>query len=247
MSGRFITALPVFNERTHLDEVLNEVVRYSDDVLVVNDGSTDGTTELLNRRNDVIVVTHPENRGYGAALKTAFNYAAEHDYDVLVSIDCDGQHSPMRIPTFVQEIDRANADIVSGSRYLEKFEGDSQPPEQRRKINQQITAQLNERLGFDLTDTFCGFKAYRVDALRQIKLDEDGYAMPLELWVQACCLKLRIVELPVPLIYLDEARTFGGALDDGAKRIAYYQEVIEKAVKKLPAPCLESLSEDRPG
>ena len=120
-------------------------------------------------------------------------------------------------------------DIVSGSRYLRRFPGDSDPPEQRRRINQIITEEVNRRLGLELTDAFCGFKAYRVPALAKIELTETGYAMPLELWVQAAQLGLRIVELPVPLIYLDEKRSFGGALDDADTRLAVYREVLDRA------------------
>ena len=80
----------------------------------------------------------------------------------------------------------------------------------RCRINRLITEELNRRLGLSLTDAFCGFKAYRVAALAKIELTEPGYAMPLELWVRAVQLGLRIVELPVPLIYLDEKRSFGG-------------------------------------
>lgn len=244
MSGRFITALPVYNEVSHVNRVLDQVTRFSDDVVVINDGSDDGTDEILAARKDVIVVKHSCNRGYGAALRTAFGYAAAHDYDAVVTIDCDGQHEPQRIPRFVKELDLQNADIVSGSRYLEKFEGDSAPPEQRRAINYQITCELNEQLGFSLTDSFCGFKAYRVDSLRKMKLTDDGYAMPLELWVQAACLDLKIVELAVPLIYLDEKRSFGGALDDGQTRLNYYHKVISKAVQALPGDCSKSVSVD---
>src|SRR5262245_40753300 len=101
MSTKFLTALPVFNEAKHLEGVLDEVVRYSADVLVVDDGSTDGTAELLARRSDVQRITHAKNAGYGAALRSAFEYTLAHDYDVLVTIDCDGQHEPQRIPEFV--------------------------------------------------------------------------------------------------------------------------------------------------
>ena len=120
-------------------------------------------------------------------------------------------------------------DIVSGSRYLRRFPGDSDPPEHRRRINQIITEEVNRRLGLRLTDAFCGFKAYRVAALAKIELSETGYAMPLELWVRAVRLGLRIVELPVPLIYLDEKRSFGGALDDAETRLAVYREVLDRA------------------
>lgn len=230
---RYLTALPVYNEVRHVGPVLDEVLRYSPDVLVVDDGSTDGTTELLAQRTDIQCARHPKNRGYGAALRTALDYTLEHDYDLLVTIDCDGQHSPKRIPLFVEAAEAA--DIVSGSRYLEKFEGDSRPPEARRRINQQITAELNRRLGLSLTDTFCGFKAYRSSALQRLDITEAGYAMPLQLWVQVAQAKLKIVELAVPLIYLEEERSFGGSLDDAQTRLQYYHEVIDRSLAALVA------------
>jgi hypothetical protein len=125
------------------------------------------------------------------------------------------------------------ADIVSGSRYLAQFPGDSQPPVERRRINMQITELLRDRFGLQLTDSFCGFKAYRVDSLAQLRITELGYAMPLQLWVQAAALELKIVEFPVPLIYLDEDRSFGGALDQAERRLAYYLEVIDREVAAL--------------
>src|SRR6266850_474554 len=87
-SPRFLTALPVYNEVSHVNPVLDEVVRYAGDVLVVDDGSMDGTRELLAARGDIRTIRHETNRGYGAALKTAFDYAIEQHYDVLVTIDC---------------------------------------------------------------------------------------------------------------------------------------------------------------
>src|SRR3954471_19914155 len=99
---RFLTALPVYNEAAHVSAVLDEVLKYSPDVLVVNDGSKDDTGKILAARNDVRVVTHPQNRGYGAALKSAFEYSQREGFDVLVTIDCDGQHQPCRIPEFVK-------------------------------------------------------------------------------------------------------------------------------------------------
>ncbi|HEY2827118.1 MAG TPA: glycosyltransferase family 2 protein [Pirellulales bacterium] len=231
MAIRFLTALPVYNEARHVPQVLDEVLRYSSEVLVVDDGSTDGTSELFAKRHDVHVVRHPKNRGYGAALRSAFNFALYEDYDVLVTIDCDGQHQPRMIPEFVAAC--AGVDIVSGSRYLQQFAGDSQPPEARRKINEQITAEINCRLGLKLTDTFCGFKAYSVSSLAKLRITEPGYAMPLELWVQAAHRDFKIVELPVPLIYLEEARSFGGSLDNADTRLQHYRDVIDRSVAAL--------------
>jgi dolichol-phosphate mannosyltransferase len=228
MTQRWLTALPVYNEVRYVDRVLDEVGRYSPEVLVVDDGSTDGTTALLAARSDVHLVRHKRNLGYGAALRTAFQYAITHEYDFLVTIDCDGQHEPQRIPKFVAAC--RSADIVSGSRYLQPLTGAGRPPAQRRWINQQLTAELNRRLGLRITDAFCGFKAYRVSALRTLRLTENGYGMPLELWVQAAHAGLRIVERPVPLIYLDESRSFGGALDDGQTRLQYYHDVLNRSL-----------------
>jgi dolichol-phosphate mannosyltransferase len=230
---RVLTALPVYNEARHVTAVLDEVVKSADVVLVVDDGSTDGTRQLLAARTDVVVVSHDQNRGYGAALKTAFDYAIAHKYDVLVTIDCDGQHEPQLIRTLAAAC--RDADIVSGSRYLALDGAAGAPPVDRRRINLQITEEINCCLGLKLTDAFCGFKAYRVDALRQLHLTETGYAMPLELWVQAAFHGLRVIELPVPLIYLDEKRSFGGALDNSATRLAYYHTVIDRAIQACRA------------
>ena len=230
-SPRVLTALPVYNERTHVNPVLDEVVRYANDVLVVDDGATDGTSALLDARTDVRVLRHEKNRGYGAALKTAFDYAVENKYDVLVTIDCDGQHEPQRIGQLVAAC--RDADMVSGSRYLRNKENAEQAPPERRQINTQITRELNELLGLSLTDAFCGFKAYRVPELAKLTINEPGYGMPLELWVQAVHHGLRIVELPVPLVYLEEERSFGGSLDDGRRRLEYYHRVIDTALAAI--------------
>ena len=227
-SPRFLTALPVYNERSHVNPVLDEVIRYAGDVLVVDDGSTDGTRELLAARNDIHVIRHEKNRGYGAALKTAFEYAVEKQYEVLVMIDCDGQHTPQRICSLVEAC--KDADFASGSRYLCTKEVARQAPAERRQINTQLTRELNERLGLAITDSFCGFKAYRVPALAKFTITEPGYGMPIEVWVQASYHQMRIVEVPVPLIYLDETRSFGGSLDDGRKRLEYYHRVLDTAI-----------------
>jgi dolichol-phosphate mannosyltransferase len=210
--------------------VLAQVLRYSADVLVVDDGSTDGTSELLDSRDDIQIARHSLNRGYGAALHTAFDYALAHGYETLVTIDCDGQHQPQLIPRFVSAA--RHLDIVSGSRYLEILPGQSRPPEDRRKINATLTASINRRLGLNLSDAFCGFKAYRVEKLACLEITETGYAMPLEVWVQAAALGLKIGELPVPLLYLDEKRSFGGALDDAQTRLAHYFDVLDRAVAR---------------
>jgi dolichol-phosphate mannosyltransferase len=243
--SRFLTALPVYNEAPFVSGVLDEVVRFAGDVLVVDDGSDDGTAELLARRDDVLVVAHRANRGYGAALITAFGFAAGNHYDTLVTIDCDGQHEPQRIPELVAALANEDADIASGSRYLREFAGSDAAPGDRRRINHLITAEVNASLGLLLTDTFCGFKAYRVEALGQLVLTEPGYAMPLELWVQAVAHGLKIVEIAVPRVYLEEDRSFGGALDDAQTRLAHYRDVLTRAITAAGRTGADSIPPDR--
>ncbi len=241
---KWLTAIPVYNEERHVEGVLHEVRRYSPEILVVNDGSTDGTAKLLSHQPGLRVVTHAGNRGYGAALSSAFAYAQNHGFDVLVTMDCDGQHEPARIPVLLEALD--GVDIVSGSRYLRDFRQNSSAPAERQQINRQITHELNERFGLSITDAFCGFKAYRREALDQLNITEPGWGMPLQLWVQAARRGLRIREVGVPRVYLDPKRAFGGVLNDAEQRLAYYRRVIESAAEaerfSFPASCGSSCS-----
>lgn len=227
---RVLIAIPVYNEERHVERVLSAAQRYASEILVVNDGSTDGTAALLARHPEIIVLTHARNRGYGAALISAFTCALALGVDVLVTMDCDGQHEPARIPVLLEALH--DADIVSGSRYLRDFRQNTAAPADRQHINRLITAELNEKLGLNLTDAFCGFKAYRREALARLRITETGWGMPLQLWVQAACLGLRIKEVGVPRLYLDPKRAFGGVLDDAAQRLAYYRRVLEAAYRE---------------
>jgi dolichol-phosphate mannosyltransferase len=110
-------------------------------------------------------------------------------------------------------------------------------------INLKMTAEINCRiaslLGTHLTDAFCGFKAHRVDSLRELALTETGYAFPMQFWVQAAAARLRVREMPVARIYHDLSRTFGGTLDDPERRLRHYQAVLRQELRrqraKLPA------------
>ena len=134
---RVLTAIPVYNEEAHLEPVLHEVLRYAQDVLVIDDGSSDGTPDRLRKFPEIHVIRHPKNRGYGAGLQSAFQYAIENGFDGLVTLDCDGQHEPKMIPEIAAPLDQF--DIVSGSRYLKIFDPTQQPPEARRRINVEVT------------------------------------------------------------------------------------------------------------
>jgi glycosyltransferase involved in cell wall biosynthesis len=237
---RWLTAIPVYNEVKSVCSVLAETRRYAQDLLVVDDGSSDGTSELLASEKDLARIVHQKNLGYGAAIRSAFCYAIAHQYDFLITMDCDGQHQPDRIPVLLEQI--SDCDMVSGSRYLRDFRQDTPAPNDRRYINATITNELNEKYGLAITDGFCGFKAYRVSALADLRLTDNGYGMPLELWVQAAKLNWRIREIGVPRLYLDPNRAFGGILNDPTSRLAHYRSVIELAERSFVHPTFREWS-----
>jgi glycosyltransferase involved in cell wall biosynthesis len=265
---RILIAVPVFNEERHVLPVMREIRKYARAaaiaqgvamrVLVVDDGSTDGTRERLRDmalRGQVQVLTHPENRGYGQSLIDAFHYAARHAFDWVITMDCDEQHEPCRIPLFVRRCQHAEIqggeDIISGSRYLWRAPApmeEGSPPPDRRHINHIITDLLNSTLklhvlppcpgcperreALGITDAFCGFKAHRVSALERMNLTLPGYAFPMQFWVQAASLGLVIREMPVRLIYKDATRHFGGLLDDPTARLHHYLEVLTGEMRR---------------
>ncbi|MEM6750737.1 MAG: glycosyltransferase family 2 protein [Planctomycetota bacterium] len=245
-----LVAVPVFNEQKHVANVIERITRYADCVLVVDDGSTDYTPMLLAMQ-PVDVIRHKTNLGYGRAIRDAFRWAESYGYQWLITMDCDDQHEPAALPHFFEAIAAGDADIVSGTRYPEGFEAEpsepglSAPPE-RRRVNALVTQMVNERLGLRITDAFCGFRAYRVAGVDHDALSVDGYAIPLQQWVQAAAQGLRVKEVPVPLIYNDPSRSFGGALDDAEHRMQHYTEVFEREVARhrdrLPASAVGEAS-----
>ena len=252
---KLLVAVPVFNEQKHAAAVLERLTdisrhpvlvgasdRVELTVLVIDDGSTDATPSLL-AHFPVEVIRHATNRGYGHSLQDAFRWARVDGHDWVITMDCDEQHEPAAIPSFVEAIREDDADVVSGSRYLAPpDDAEGSPPPDRRRINTGVTAELNQRLGFKITDAFCGFKAYRTSSLERLSFNVDGYAFPLQFWVQAAAKGLRVKEVPVKLIYNDLNRSFGGPLDDAAKRLEHYRQVLHCELKRweheLPAEAI---------
>ncbi len=244
---RVLVTIPVYNEEQYVNRVLDKVRRYADDILVIDDGSTDQTPMLLSGQ-PVDVIRHAQNRGYGQCMIDAFRWAICYRYDWLITMDCDEQHEPESLADFYRAMETNSADVVSGSRYLNSFthdeEADSQPPADRQAINCILTQLVNQRLGLGITDAFCGFKAYRVASLGGLDLHETGYAFPLQFWVHAAAKGLKVTEIPVRLIYNDPNRSFGGKLDETEHRLRHYltvfnEELAQYAPRFGNACCIE--------
>jgi len=231
---RTLVAIPVYNEQRYVLKVLELVLDFAPppkQVLVIDDGSKDATPTLL-AQFPVEVIRHSRNRGYGRSMQDAFRWAAFDNFDWVITMDCDEQHEPAAIPRFVAAAAVGDLDVVSGSRYLASISDQDHPPPDRQAINAQVTRELNDRLGLKLTDSFCGFKAYRVEALKALALDVDGYAFPMQFWVQAVAAGLRIGEIPVKLIYKDLNRSFGGPLDDPQVRLNHYRCILHRELRR---------------
>jgi dolichol-phosphate mannosyltransferase len=225
--------MPVYNESRTVGLVLDAVRGwFGGEVIVVDDGSDDGTALVLAERDDIAVVRLDHNCGYGCALRIGLDVAADLSYERVVTMDCDGQHEPAHIPQFLEALDEG-WDIVSGSRYLPESGQTGQAPPDRKEINARITELVNEATGWSLTDSFCGFKAYRLSSLRKLHLRERGYAMPLELWAKAWRHGLTVREIAIERIYCDRDRSFGASLDDPELRFAYYLDVWQRALEEV--------------
>ncbi|MAE66601.1 MAG: dolichyl-phosphate mannose synthase [Phycisphaeraceae bacterium] len=250
---RTLVAIPVYNEQRYVTRVLEQVRQFADNVLVIDDGSTDDTPLLLARQA-VEVIRHAANRGYGQSLIDAFRWAQCYRFDWLITMDCDEQHEPASLPDFHAAIEQSGSsavDVISGSRYLDRAKCGDPPPADRRRINGQITDVINRCLDLEITDAFCGFKAYRVGALRALTLDETGYAFPLQFWVQTVVHGLSVTEIPIRLIYNDANRSFGGPLDDSALRYRHYVDVLEREIERYADrfghQCVRCVAEEAAG
>ena len=194
--------IPAYNAVATLRAVLDECLAFTMPVVVVDDGSTDGTARTLDGL-PVILLTHSANMGKGAALKTGFDWAMQHQYDGVVTLDADGQHDPSAIPRLLAEVDKKDYDCLLASRHsqFEEMAG------LRKVWNRFGVWCIRKRTGFEITDSQSGFRYYRASLLRAIKLEKNGYDLEMELLVKGWKAGFTIGSLPVPARVADGRAT----------------------------------------
>lgn len=191
--------IPAYQEARAIDRVVTLTQKYCDRVVVVDDGSTDGTGRIA-QQNGAALLTHPSNRGKGAALRTGFKYALEHHFEIIITLDGDLQHNPNSIPRFLKKISE-DYDIVIGSRYHTQSE---EMPFLRKLSNLITTRALRVLFKIPVTDSQSGYRAFRREVIARIPVRDDGFAAETEILIDAQRAGFRIGEVPIATNYGDE-------------------------------------------
>jgi glycosyltransferase involved in cell wall biosynthesis len=189
--------IPSYNNAKFLEALLQEVLGYCNDVIVINDGCTDHTEEVLAGFKSVHVVTFGSNRGKGKALRAGFRHALDLGFDHAITLDSDRQHSPADLPRFLEMIDREPKAIVIGSRQLRN----NHVPRKNRFANRFSSFWFKVETGLKLGDTQSGYRLYPIRALKGLKLFTGRYEFELEVIVKAAWKGIKIVEMPVDVYY----------------------------------------------
>jgi len=205
--------MPAYNEGRALAATLEGLMPYRYSVVVVDDGSKDDTAAVA-AEFPVHVVRHPINLGQGAALQTGMTYALRQGAKHIVHFDADGQHNPAEISQLLAPLQRGEADVVLGSRFLRS--SDSQAVPLGRRWVLRVSVYVNWLLtGVKLSDAHNGFRALTRTAAERIQLEEDGFAHASEIVAQIRRLKLRYVEHPTGIRYTDYSRAKGQSFWNG--------------------------------
>jgi glycosyltransferase involved in cell wall biosynthesis len=201
-----IAAMPAFNEELYIARTILGAQELVDRVVVVDDGSSDETARIAERMG-ATVISHPENQGYGAALKTIFEVARAMDVDALVVLDSDGQHTPRDIGKVLEPVLNGRADVVIGSRFLQDITNGHIP--RYRKVGMKVldTATILAS-GTEVTDTQSGFRAYGRRAIDVVHLNGSGMSAGSEILIQVSDHNLKITEVPIHVRYdIEETST----------------------------------------
>ena len=197
---RRIAIVPARNEAAAIGGVLDELRAFDPaiDVVVVDDGSTDRTAALATAHG-AAVVRLPFNLGIGGAVQTGFKYALEHGYDVAVRLDGDGQHIPAELPKLLGPVERGEADIVVGSRFLEGGDGEYRPPIARRAGIRFFARIVSVLVKQRVTDTTSGFQALNLKGIALFAADYPHDYPEVEATVMVVKNRLRLVEVPTAM------------------------------------------------
>lgn len=206
---KVIAAIPAFNEARTIGSLVLAARCCVDQVVVVDDGSTDRTSDVAKLAG-AVVIRHPRNRGYGGAIATCFRFARDAEADVLVILDCDGQHEPSQIPDLLAPVLNGEADISIGSRFLAEGAMSEIPP--FRKFGISVLTKLTNlgsSNGNKVSDGQSGYRAYSARAIEQLHPLEPDMGVSAEILLEAAKHSLQVKEVPIDCNYEVEGSTEG--------------------------------------
>jgi glycosyltransferase involved in cell wall biosynthesis len=213
-----VVCIPAYNEEKSIGEIVSMAKSFATEVIVYDDGSIDKTSDLATKAG-ATVINSSRNRGYGKALSELFKIALMKNADIMVTIDSDGQHNAEEIPMLLEPLLTNKADIVIGSRFLNR-EDLKQIPAYRSIGIKAITRMARVACYDNITDSQSGFRAYNLKALSRLRLYEDGMAISTEILLKANDQNLRIVEVPIKVKYFKDSSTHN-PLSHGASVMAH--------------------------
>ena len=202
MTERVMVLIPAYNAAKTVGDVVRASKEVLPDVVVVNDGSRDDTAAVA-RAAGAEVVDHPQNRGKGGALKTGFAHAIRNGYDIVITLDADGQHLPREIPKFLKSREETKADLIIGGR--SHLFGEMLP--RRRLANRFSAWSISKASKTEVTDSQSGFRLYSANLLRNAKLRTEGFDLESEVIVRAGVGGFKILTIPIDLGFVDGLST----------------------------------------
>ena len=193
--------LPAYNESKTIGQIIQESSEFISEIVVIDDGSSDETAEIAVAYS-AVCLKNATNCGKGNALRKGFAYALKHGYELVFTMDSDGQHQPTDIPRFLEHFDDARPDILIGARETKNLR--TSMPLHRRMNNCLISYVGSKLCGQRVPDFQSGYRLIRAEVLRQVRLETDRYETESELLIKAGRLGFRIESLPIQTWYGDE-------------------------------------------
>jgi len=200
---KITVGIPAFNEEKNIASIISRLKDFTDSIIVCDDGSSDMTAKIAEDMG-AILIKHPKNLGYGAAIRTIFLKAKDLESDILVTLDGDGQHEIVDVEKILKPIEKNQADIVIGSRFLDKK---SDVPKYRELGINVITKVTNVSIKNKLTDAQSGLRAYSNKVLSEIAPSDSGMGISTEILIKSSSKGFRIVEVPITISYAGETST----------------------------------------